>query len=75
MGNRPHSRIQNLYDLRYYLSKLIGKVEREEISVEKAKALGYLARCLMDVLQREQDQKALEQVERLEEAVGISHED
>lgn len=72
MGNRPHSRIQNLYDLRYYLSKLIGKVEREEISVEKAKALGYLARCLLDVLQRESEEKALEQVEALEKAVGIT---
>lgn len=74
MSNKAHTRIQNIYDLRYYLSKLIGKVERGQITTDKAKALASISRVLLDTMAKEQEQEVLGRLSELEKHVGISNE-
>lgn len=73
MGNRPHTRIENLFDLRYFLAKLINKVQRDEIGVEKAKCLASVSRVLLETLTKEKEEVLEKRIEELERLAGIEN--
>jgi len=57
--------LKSLSDLRRFVGKIANELYRDEIDVNKAKALGYLTNVLKDIITDEDLEQRLEAMERV----------
>jgi len=58
-------RLRNISDSREFMQKLINSLDKNEISVEKARALGYLIKIFNDTAQLENLEARIETLESI----------
>lgn len=58
-------RLQNAQDSRKFMQKLINAYDKNEISTEKARALGYLLKIFLDTVEASDFEKRLEELEQI----------
>jgi len=56
-------RLRNASDTREYMQALIDAVDKNEISIEKGRALGYLIKILLDTISASDFEERLEHLE------------
>jgi len=58
-------RLRNISDSREFMQKLINSLDKNEISVEKARALGYLIKIFNDTAELENLEERIETLESI----------
>jgi hypothetical protein len=64
-------RLKNPRDIKRFLSKLINQLYRKEVTPEIARDAGYLAKILLDCIEKVDLQ---EEIERIKKKLGIGNE-
>lgn len=62
---KQFKRLKDLDDSREFMQKLINSLDKNKISIDKARALGYLIKIFNDTVEKVDVQKRLEKVEQI----------
>lgn len=62
---KQFKRLRDLNDSREFMQKLINSLDKNKISIDKARALGYLIKIFNDTVEKSDLEERLEQLEKL----------
>lgn len=71
MAGKRYIRLKTPRDVSRFISGLINQVNRDEIDSEKARTLGYLAKILLESLEKTELQT---EIEKIKEKLGLKDE-
>jgi transcription initiation factor TFIIIB Brf1 subunit/transcription initiation factor TFIIB len=71
MAGKRYIRLKTPRDVSRFISGLINQTNRNEIDSEKARTLGYLAKILLESLEKTELQT---EIERIKEKLGLKDE-
>lgn len=62
---KQFKRLQTARDSREFMQKLINAVDKNKISIEKARTLGYLLKIFLDTVEASEFEERLEELEKI----------